>query len=61
MSLPKDPYMLLSVVNMKLRDEFENLQELCASLGVEQDEIQNKLMEAGYRYAPALNRFISSD
>lgn len=29
--LPKDPMILLSVVNTKLRDEFPSLEELCAA------------------------------
>ena len=30
--LPKDPVILLSFVNTKLRDEFASLEELCAAL-----------------------------
>ena len=30
--LPKDPVILLSFVNTKLRDEYESLDELCAAL-----------------------------
>ena len=32
MDLPKDPVMLLSFVNMKLRDEYSSLDEMCSSL-----------------------------
>ena len=31
-NLPKDPMMLMSFINMKLRDEYPSLDELCASL-----------------------------
>ena len=31
--IPEDPVILLSFVNTKLRDEYPNLDELCASLG----------------------------
>lgn len=32
--LPRDPFMLLSYVNIKLRDEYPSLDNLCASLDV---------------------------
>ena len=31
-SFPQDPYMLLSVVNMKLRDRFSSLDSLCEDM-----------------------------
>ena len=34
-NLPKDPMMLMSFINMKLRDEYPSLDELCASLNVD--------------------------
>ena len=39
MSLPKDPFMLLSYVNTQLRDNFSSLSELCSSLGVSEEDI----------------------
>ena len=32
MSLPKDPFILLSFVNTKLRDEFPSLEKLCENI-----------------------------
>ena len=32
MTLPKDPMMLFSVVNMKLRDEYHSLDALCENM-----------------------------
>ena len=58
MDLPKDPVMLLSFVNMKLRDEYPSLAELCGSLGVEEDYILNKLAEVNYLYDEELNKFV---
>lgn len=55
--LPKDPAMLLSFINMKLRDEYSSLDELCASLGVDRDILTAKLKEAGFEYSPEHNRF----
>ncbi|MGN1246780.1 MAG: DUF4250 domain-containing protein, partial [Muribaculaceae bacterium] len=31
-NLPKDPMMLMSFINMKLRDCYPSLDELCAAL-----------------------------
>ena len=31
-SLPKDPMVLLSFINTKLRDDYPSLDELCSSL-----------------------------
>ena len=57
MSLPKDPFMLLSYVNTQLRDNFSSLSELCASLGVNEEDIVSTLANAGYSYDEGLNRF----
>ena len=56
--LPSDPTMLLSVVNTKLRDEFESLDELCDALDESKDEICAKLAAIDYHYHPDQNRFI---
>ena len=40
-TLPKDPVMLLSFVNMKLRDEFSSLDELAAACSITADEIKS--------------------
>ncbi len=57
MNLPKDPYMLLSVVNMKLRDEYPSLDELCASLDVDKAELIAILRDAGFTYDASTNSF----
>ena len=54
---PKDPYMLLSWVNMKLRDEYNTLDELCRSLDISRDELEEKLASIDYHYQPATNQF----
>ena len=56
--LPGDPMMLLSVINTKLRDEFDSLDELCDALDAPKDEICAKLAAVGYQYDPNQNRFI---
>ena len=55
--LPKDPVMLLSIVNMKLRDGCPSLEEFCKSLGADRPALEEKLASIGYRYDPAANQF----
>ena len=57
MSLPKDPVMLLSVVNTKLRDYYPNLEELAKAEGVTAEEIVQKLAMINYVYDENHNRF----
>ena len=57
MSLPKDPYILLSFINTKLRDEFSSLGKLCENLNVEKEEIISTLEKIDYRYNSNKNQF----
>lgn len=58
MSLPKDSVMLLSVVNMKLRDFYPSLEELAKAENVTVEEIENKLNGINYTYDSTLNKFV---
>ncbi|WP_300415609.1 DUF4250 domain-containing protein [uncultured Oscillibacter sp.] len=58
MTLPKDPAILLSFVNTRLRDEFPSLDELCAALDADRAELESTLAELDYRYSPERNQFI---
>lgn len=56
--LPQDPFMLLSMVNMRLRDEYGSLDELCAAMDVDKEDLKRKLKDAGFEYLPApVNQF----
>lgn len=57
MALPNDPYMLLSVVNTKLRDNYSSLDSLCEDLNEDKNEILKTLSDAGFEYDEKLNRF----
>ena len=57
-NIPKDPVMLLSFINMKLRDFYTSLDELCADLNLNVNEVSEKLASAGFNYDGKLNRFI---
>lgn len=56
-TLPKDPIMLMSFINMKLRDFYPSLDALCEDMGLDRNEIETSLKEAGYEYSRENNRF----
>lgn len=56
--LPKDPMMLLSVVNTKLRDFYPSLDALCEDMEVDRQEIETILQKIQYQYKEDLNRFV---
>ena len=58
MDMPKDSAILLSVVNMKLRDFYKNLDALCDDLEWSRGEIEEKLGRIAYKYDEARNQFI---
>lgn len=55
--LPDDPFMLLGIINMKLRDEYSDLGDLCASMDIDKDEVIKTLSDAGFVYMPEQNQF----
>ena len=56
--LPKDPVILLSFVNTKLRDEFESPEELCAVLDADLAALTETLSGIDYHYDAGRNQFI---
>ena len=56
-NLPKDPIMLMSFINMKLRDLYPSLEALCEDLDIDRSELEEKLKAAGYEYDEANERF----
>lgn len=56
-NIPQDPFILLSYVNTKLRDEYPSLSELCLSLDIDRKTIEAKLASIGYVYNVNLNKF----
>ena len=47
--LPKDPILLLSVVNTKLRDYYPSLDALCDDMDVSREVLEEKLGMIDYR------------
>lgn len=58
MKLPEEPVMLLSFVNMKLRDQYASLDDLCDDLNLLSVDLEEKLGEIGYFYNAKENRFV---
>lgn len=56
-NLPKDPFMMLSVVNTWLRDGYSSLYELCAAKDIDRTELETALKAAGFDYMPEINQF----
>ena len=56
--LPKDPVMLLSFVNLKLRDFYSDLDQLCEDLDADRGDIVEKLAKISYHYDEEKNQFV---
>ena len=55
--LPKDPAILVSSINMLLRDgEYDSLEQLCYAFNRDAEEIKNYLLEYGYVYSESQKR-----
>ena len=56
--IPNDPVMLLSFVNLKLRDYYSTLEAMCDDLDVDQAQIEEKLAAIDYHYDAGQNKFV---
>lgn len=57
MNIPQDPFILLSYINTKLRDDYRNLDDLCKSLNIDRCQLETNLASIGYTHIRELNRF----
>lgn len=56
--LPKDPAILVSSINMLLRDEeYDSLEQLCYAFDRKAEDIKTYLMKYGYVYSETQNQF----
>lgn len=55
--LPQDPFMLMSFVNMKLRDQYSSLESLCEDMQIDKEEIISRLANVGFEYSKENNKF----
>lgn len=58
MELPKDSIMLLSVINMKLRDQYKDLDDLCADMNIIKTDLIETLNQVDYVYDLETNQFV---
>lgn len=58
MNIPGDPAMLLSFINLKLRDYYKSFDELCEDMGIDSNEVIEKLASIDYAYDKDTNRFV---
>ena len=56
--IPKDPVMLLSFINLKLRDFYSSLEAFCDDTGENMQEITDKLASIDYHYDKERNQFV---
>ena len=57
MKIPSDGFMLLSLINTKLRDEYPSFEELCEGEEVDAEQITARLSALGFTYDKNLNAF----
>ena len=55
--LDMDSNILVSIVNMKLRDFYDSLDQSCEDADIDKDELIKKLSKVGYEYNTQLNQF----
>lgn len=56
--IPSDPIMLLSFINLKLRDYYNSLEALCEDMDISGEEITEKLAAVNYHYDVEKNQFV---
>jgi len=57
-NLPNDPMLCLSVVNTKLRDQYQNISTLCEDMNISKDALIEKLKRIDYEYDEEQNQFV---
>ena len=57
-TVPKDPVILLSFLNTKLRDHYSSLSALCEDLELDENQLKEKIAAIGYTYDSDKNQFI---
>ena len=55
--LPKDPAILMSYINTKLRDVYPSLDALCDDMHIDRADLEERLKQGGFEYSPQFNKF----
>ena len=58
MNIPNDPVMLLSFINLKLRDNYPSITALCDDMDLSKDDLCEKLKSIDYEYDEKTNQFV---
>ncbi|MDE6984918.1 MAG: DUF4250 domain-containing protein [Lachnospiraceae bacterium] len=56
--MPNDPVMLLSYLNLKLRDFYPSLEAFCEDTGEDMEKILDRLSQIDYHYDKEKNQFV---
>ncbi len=56
-NIPKDPIMLMSWLNLKLRDFYPDLDSLCDDLELDRQDIEERMKAAGFEYSEEHRKF----
>lgn len=56
--IPKDAAMLLSFINLKLRDFYPSLDAFCEDTGENKNDIETRLAAIDYHYDKEKNQFV---
>ena len=56
--IPKDPVILYSFLNTKLRDFYDSLSALCDDMDLDEKEIRSTLETMDFHYDEGRNQFI---
>lgn len=49
--------MLFSFINMKLRDQYASLDDLCDDMDIDKSLLIDKMAQCGWEYSPKHNKF----
>ena len=56
-NISKDPIMLMSWLNLKLRDFYPDLDSLCDDLELDRQDIEERMKAAGFEYSEEHRKF----
>ena len=56
--LPKDPMILFSFLNTKLRDQYGSLDALCDDMETDKQTLLDTMANVGFHYDPERNAFV---
>ena len=55
--IPEEPAILLSFINLKLRDFYSDVDDLCVDMDIDKEDLCGRLEAAGYYYDEEDNQF----